>query len=145
MRVLNLHWYLSKFSFCLLVRLMELWILRLLVTWNVTVCSVSRALRLRKVLGGGMRQAGVLAAPGLLSLDVMSQRLHQDHATAKRLSEGRPIFSHCIGPLTCRLGATEYCVWSMLELSIACSSHEKVSVLSHLVALGPSTFCFWVL
>jgi threonine aldolase len=42
----------------------------------------------RKVLGGGMRQAGVLAAAGLVALEDMPQRLPEDHANAKRLAEG---------------------------------------------------------
>jgi len=41
--------------------------------------------RLRKALGGGMRQAGVLAAVGLNSLDQMTMRLKQDHARAHTL------------------------------------------------------------
>jgi threonine aldolase len=40
------------------------------------------------MLGGGMRQAGVLAAAGLISLEKMSTRLGQDHARAKNLFEG---------------------------------------------------------
>ncbi|XP_065187709.1 uncharacterized protein LOC135818285 [Sycon ciliatum] len=49
---------------------------------------IHRATRVRKLLGGGLRQAGVLAAPGLIALEVMSKRLHEDHILAKRLSEG---------------------------------------------------------
>jgi threonine aldolase len=41
----------------------------------------------RKRLGGGMRQAGVLAAPGLLALRTMVERLPEDHARARRLAE----------------------------------------------------------
>jgi threonine aldolase len=41
----------------------------------------------RKRLGGGMRQAGVLAAPGLLALGSMVERLPEDHARAARLAE----------------------------------------------------------
>jgi threonine aldolase len=41
----------------------------------------------RKRLGGGMRQAGVLAAPGLLALRAMTERLPEDHARALRLAE----------------------------------------------------------
>jgi threonine aldolase len=41
----------------------------------------------RKRLGGGMRQAGVLAAPGLLALRDMVGRLHEDHARAARLAD----------------------------------------------------------
>jgi threonine aldolase len=40
----------------------------------------------RKRLGGGMRQAGVLAAPGLLALEQMVERLPEDHARAARLA-----------------------------------------------------------
>jgi len=42
----------------------------------------------RKRLGGGMRQVGVLAAPGLIALEEMPQRLHEDHANARYLAEG---------------------------------------------------------
>ena len=46
---------------------------------------VSRARRLRKMLGGGMRQSGVLAAAGLVALDAGAARLPEDHARAARL------------------------------------------------------------
>jgi threonine aldolase len=46
----------------------------------------ARARRYRKRLGGGMRQAGVLAAPGLIALEVMSKRLEEDHANARFLA-----------------------------------------------------------
>ncbi|MBK8420757.1 low-specificity L-threonine aldolase [Candidatus Villigracilis saccharophilus] len=49
---------------------------------------ITRARHLRKMLGGGMRQAGVLAAAGLISLEKLSTRLGQDHARAKSLYEG---------------------------------------------------------
>ena len=42
----------------------------------------------RKRLGGGMRQAGVLAAAGLIALEEMPKRLREDHANAKFLGEG---------------------------------------------------------
>jgi len=48
---------------------------------------IDYARRLRKVLGGGMRQAGVLAACGLISLTKMIDRLQEDHARARRLAE----------------------------------------------------------
>ncbi len=41
----------------------------------------------RKALGGGMRQAGVLAAAGLIALEQMPQRLGEDHANARLLAE----------------------------------------------------------
>jgi threonine aldolase len=44
--------------------------------------------RLRKALGGGMRQVGVLAAPGIIALTEMVERLKDDHARAKALARG---------------------------------------------------------
>jgi len=49
---------------------------------------VTSARRIRKQLGGGMRQAGVLAAAGIVALEQMVDRLPEDHARAKRLAEG---------------------------------------------------------
>jgi threonine aldolase len=79
---------------------------------------VEQARRRRKMLGGGMRQAGVLAAAGLLALDRMVDRLAEDHANARRLGEGlqgidgiavdlariqsNMVFGDCRPPLTAR-------------------------------------------
>ena len=49
---------------------------------------IRQARRVRKVLGGGMRQAGVLAAAGIVALTEMVDRLTDDHANAKRLADG---------------------------------------------------------
>jgi threonine aldolase len=49
--------------------------------------TIDYARRLRKALGGGMRQAGVLAACGLISLTRMVDRLKEDHARARKLAE----------------------------------------------------------
>ena len=49
---------------------------------------IAKARRARKVLGGGMRQAGVLAAAGIVALNEMVDRLADDHANARRLAEG---------------------------------------------------------
>jgi len=48
---------------------------------------IERARRVRKMVGGGMRQAGILAAAGLLSLERMVDRLAEDHANARTLAE----------------------------------------------------------
>ncbi|HET9847825.1 MAG TPA: low-specificity L-threonine aldolase [Candidatus Dormibacteraeota bacterium] len=79
---------------------------------------IERARRMRKMLGGGMRQAGVLAAAGLISLNEMVDRLAEDHANARRLAEGlqglpgididlsrvetNMVFGECRPPLTAR-------------------------------------------
>jgi threonine aldolase len=49
---------------------------------------IAEARRVRKMLGGGMRQAGVLAAACLLSLKVMTERLPEDHKNAELLADG---------------------------------------------------------
>ncbi|ANU38116.1 low-specificity L-threonine aldolase [Vibrio scophthalmi] len=49
---------------------------------------IAKARRLRKMVGGGMRQAGILAAAGKLALTEQVPQLKQDHANAKRLAEG---------------------------------------------------------
>jgi threonine aldolase len=49
--------------------------------------SIERARRVRKQLGGGMRQIGHLAAAGLVAVETMVERLGEDHAKARRLAE----------------------------------------------------------
>jgi len=49
---------------------------------------ITKARRLRKMLGGGMRQAGILAAAGLVALDCMIERLAEDHERARMLAKG---------------------------------------------------------
>jgi threonine aldolase len=49
---------------------------------------IEEARRVRKMLGGGMRQAGVLAAAGLIALETMTERLDEDHENARLLAEG---------------------------------------------------------
>ena len=49
---------------------------------------IHRAHRMRKVLGGGMRQAGILAAAGIVSIEQMVDRLAEDHETCKQLAHG---------------------------------------------------------
>jgi threonine aldolase len=49
---------------------------------------IQRARRIRKQVGGGMRQAGILAAAGIISLESMTGRLVEDHARARRLADG---------------------------------------------------------
>jgi threonine aldolase len=53
-----------------------------------TKALIGRAHRIRKMLGGGMRQAGIIAAAGIYALDHHVARLADDHANAKLLAEG---------------------------------------------------------
>ena len=49
---------------------------------------IARARQKRKMLGGGMRQAGIIAAAGLVALDTMIDRFPTDHSNARRLAAG---------------------------------------------------------
>lgn len=49
---------------------------------------VAEATRVRKMLGGGMRQAGILAAAGIVAITTMRDRLKEDHAACRRLALG---------------------------------------------------------
>ena len=49
---------------------------------------IEKARKIRKVLGGGMRQAGIIAAPGIVALERMIDRLEEDHKNARHLAEG---------------------------------------------------------
>ena len=48
---------------------------------------IAKARRIRKILGGGMRQAGIIAAPGIIALEKMVNRLKEDHQNAKYLAK----------------------------------------------------------
>lgn len=52
-----------------------------------TADFIARARRYRKMLGGGMRQAGILAAAGIIGLQEMVERLAEDHENARQLAE----------------------------------------------------------
>lgn len=49
---------------------------------------IERSRRIRKILGGGMRQAGIIAAAGIVALESMIDRLEEDHLRAIRLADG---------------------------------------------------------
>ena len=61
---------------------------------------IARARRWRKVLGGGMRQAGVLAAAALHALKHHVERLRDDHARAERLAAGLRALGHSVAQHT---------------------------------------------
>jgi len=49
---------------------------------------ITRAHRMRKLLGGGMRQAGIIAAAAIVALEQMVERMAEDHENCKRLAHG---------------------------------------------------------
>ena len=60
---------------------------------------IGKARRLRKMVGGGMRQAGYLAAAGLYALDHHVQRLAEDHANAEYLAQGLRAAGFAVEPV----------------------------------------------
>lgn len=60
---------------------------------------IAKARRLRKMVGGGMRQAGVLAAAGLYALDHQVERLVEDHANADSLAAGLRELGYSVEPV----------------------------------------------
>lgn len=60
---------------------------------------IAKAKRIRKMLGGGMRQSGILAAAGLYALDHHVERLAQDHANAERLASGLSALGIAVEPV----------------------------------------------
>jgi threonine aldolase len=58
---------------------------------------IERARAYRRMVGGGMRQAGIMAAAGIVALERMIDRLADDHRRARRLAEGL----HAIDPRLC--------------------------------------------
>jgi threonine aldolase len=83
---------------------------------------IAKAFRLRKMLGGGMRQVGVVAAAGLISLEKMTGRLGQDHARARSLFEGLKQVSGL------RLAAepSSNMVYFDLEVSVALTENQII-------------------
>jgi threonine aldolase len=60
---------------------------------------IGKARRLRKMVGGGMRQAGVLAAAGFYALEHQVARLAEDHANAERLAAGLAELGYAVEPV----------------------------------------------
>jgi threonine aldolase len=69
--------------------------------------TIAKGKRVRKMLGGAMRQAGVIAAAGLHALEHHLERLADDHANAHRLAQGLREIAARPGPLQSRLQVTE--------------------------------------
>jgi threonine aldolase len=77
--------------------------------------------RARKVLGGGMRQAGIIAAAGIVALETMTERLAEDHKRARQLAEGFAALPGVgVGPVHTNIfyfWLTEPCPFDGAELS----------------------------
>ncbi|MGH2409973.1 MAG: low-specificity L-threonine aldolase [Chloroflexota bacterium] len=90
---------------------------------------IDRARRWRKMMGGGMRQAGVIAAGALYALDHMVDRLAEDHALARRLAEGLA----SIPGITLDLASVET---NIVVFSVSQSGRSPMTILEGLAARG---------
>lgn len=80
---------------------------------------IGEARRIRKSLGGGMRQAGILAAAGLIALHEMTERLAEDHANACALAEGLATIPHIqIDPTRVRTNMILFSIDETMPISI---------------------------
>ncbi|MDU9406019.1 low-specificity L-threonine aldolase [Pseudomonas sp. zfem001] len=99
---------------------------------------IAKARRLRKMVGGGMRQAGVLAAAGLYALQHQVQRLAEDHASAMRLGEELSELGYSVEPVQTnmvyvQLGERAGQVKAfMAEHGIAVSAAPRLRLVTHL-------------
>lgn len=103
---------------------------------------VATARRWRKVVGGGMRQAGILAAAGILALTENVDRLAEDHANARRLAEGlAAITGTAIDPAQVQTNMVFLCLplqtadrlaSFLRERGILISGRESIRLVTHL-------------
>ena len=102
---------------------------------------ITKARRLRKMLGGGMRQAGILAAAGIVALDTMIDRLAKDHARAKLLADG---LAKIEGITLEKSSPQTNMVFIRMDDTISISDHELIEKLKASAVLiggtGPRTF-----
>ena len=101
---------------------------------------IARARRWRKMLGGGMRQAGLLAAAGLYALDHHVMRLADDHARARRLAAGlAEIGAQHGGLLRCELPQTNI-LFLQVDAAIAQAFSDHLSAAGVQVTGSTSRF-----
>ena len=95
----------------------------------------------RKALGGGMRQAGILAAAGLIALEEMPARLHEDHANARLLAEA--VAAQPSASIDLAAVQTNIVIFSLAENGDAaafCAALKQKGVLAS--AIGPHSVRF---
>jgi threonine aldolase len=106
-----------------------------------TAEAMGRAREIRKSLGGGMRQAGVLAAAGLVALEEMPARLGEDHANARLLAEA--VEEHAVAEIDLASVQTNMVVFKLRSGGDAaefCAALKTKGVAAG--ALGPRTVRF---
>ena len=99
---------------------------------------IDQARLYRKALGGGMRQAGVLAAAGLIALEEMPKRLHEDHANARLLAESlAQVEGVSIDPVTVETNIVIFRLTSSLSAAHLAAQLKARNILCS--AVGPQT------
>jgi threonine aldolase len=91
---------------------------------------VARALRVRKSLGGGMRQAGIVAAAGLIALRDMRARLIEDHHTAQMLADGlAQIDGVIVDPVHIRTNMVHFSIPASVNVAAFVASMKERNVI----------------
>jgi threonine aldolase len=106
-----------------------------------TAAAMKQGRLIRKALGGGMRQAGVLAAAGLIALDEMPARLGEDHANARLLAEA--VARHGVAAIDMGSVQTNMVVFQLKrggDAAAFCAALKAKDVLAG--ALGPRAVRF---
>jgi threonine aldolase len=106
-----------------------------------TAAAMARARLFRKSLGGGMRQAGVLAAAGLIALEEMPARLGEDHANARLLAE--VVAKHDAAEIDLATVQTNMAIFQLRtggDATAFCAALKEKGVLAG--GLGPRTVRF---
>jgi threonine aldolase len=106
-----------------------------------TEAAMARARLIRKSLGGGMRQAGVLAAAGLIALEEMPARLGEDHGNARLLAEA--VAAHDVAEIDLATVETNMVIFKLRgggDAATFCVALKEKGVLAG--ALGPRTVRF---
>lgn len=103
--------------------------------------AMERARGFRKALGGGMRQAGILAAAGLIALNEMSKRLAEDHANARLLAEA--VANETNAEIDLKAVQTNIVIFSLRwsgDAAAFCAALKQKKVLAS--AIGPHSVRF---
>jgi threonine aldolase len=106
-----------------------------------SAAAMARARLIRKALGGGMRQAGVLAAAGLVALEEMPARLGEDHANARLLAEA--VAKHDVAEIDLATVETNIVISQLRrggDATAFCAALKEKGVLAG--GLGPRTVRF---
>jgi threonine aldolase len=101
---------------------------------------IKEARSIRKMMGGGMRQAGIIAAAGLIALEEMTKRLEEDHLNARQLAEALNELEHfSINPDSVQTNIV-VCGLNQVRSDLVVEALSRNGVLA--VAIGPRQIRF---